>query len=286
MAGSHRNGSWIPLCLLTALLVVMPVYPAAAGTYTARSAEASIPGYGTARSQPQYQGSPITPAPPGSLPEKPADPVNTSPGGPVSPQQQLPAYSFNGSSHGTARSSGGAYSRFPAAPPAKPVSPPEQPNPPVIPEKPVDPPPPVTPDAPPAGEETATASLNQQERQLLELVNGERALRGLLPLQPDAQLTYLARLKSQDMADLNYFAHESPGYGSSGDMLRSAGIAFGLAAENIGVGGSIKVIFNAFMNSSGHRNKIVDPRYTRTGIGVVYKPGRGYLVTQLFLMPR
>lgn len=110
--------------------------------------------------------------------------------------------------------------------------------------------------------------------------------RGLAPLQLNTQLTYLARLKSQDMADLNYFAHESPTYGRSGDMLRNAGFKFSLAAENIGMGGSIKAIFNAFMNSSGHRSKIVGSRYTHTGVGVVYKPGRGYLVTQLFVVPR
>lgn len=132
----------------------------------------------------------------------------------------------------------------------------------------------------------ASVTLNSQEQLLFNLVNQERINRGLEPLKLDGQLVYLARLKSQDMIDNKYFAHESPVYGRSGDMLRNAGIRFVLAAENIGIGGNINAIFSAFMDSSGHRNKITGSRYTHTGIGVIYKPGRGYLVTQLFIQPR
>ena len=100
----------------------------------------------------------------------------------------------------------------------------------------------------------------------------------MAPLQLNAQLTRLARLKSQDMIDYHYFAHESPTYGRSGDMLRAAGVNFSLAAENIGIGGSIQAIFNAFMNSPGHRNKITNPHYTRT----VITSRVGYLNRSLF----
>ena len=131
-----------------------------------------------------------------------------------------------------------------------------------------------------------TVTLNAQERLLFDLVNNERISRGLAPLKLHGQLTQLARLKSQDMLNNNYFAHESPTYGRSGDMLRSAGIRFSLAAENIGMGGNVRSIFDAFMNSSGHRNKIISPRYTHTGIGIVYQQGKGYRVTQIFMLPK
>lgn len=130
------------------------------------------------------------------------------------------------------------------------------------------------------------ATLNAQERLLFDLVNSERISRGLKPLQINSQLTQLARMKSQDMIRYNYFSHQSPTYGRAGDMLRSAGIRYTLVAENLGVGGNIRTIFSAFMNSSGHRSKIIDARYTQTGIGILYQPGRGYMVTQLFLQPR
>jgi len=265
--------------LLAALLILALAFPAVAGAYVARSSGGAIPGYGMARSQSQYKSSPAAPSHPSPQPEEPAGPVEPAPTVPVSPPSK-PAYNYNGGSYGRARSGSGGYSGWsPPSSPSNPVTPPAQPE---EPEKPADPKPPVTP--PPAGGDTVT--LSPQERELFELVNSERVSRGLAPLQLNTQLTYLARLKSQDMADLNYFAHESPTYGRSGDMLRNAGFKFSLAAENIGMGGSIKAIFNAFMNSSGHRSKIVGSRYTHTGVGVVYKPGRGYLVTQLFVVPR
>ena len=149
------------------------------------------------------RGSPAAPSLPSPPPEEPADPVEPAPTSPVSPPSQ-PAYSFNGSSYGRARSNNqGFYNTTPQAPPADPVTPPVQPDPPEIPENPVVPQPPVTPEPPPAGGEAVT--LNPQEQQLFDLVNSERVSRGLAPLQLDAQLTYLARLKSQDMSDLNYF---------------------------------------------------------------------------------
>ncbi|MEW5785434.1 MAG: CAP domain-containing protein [Bacillota bacterium] len=191
------------------------------------------------------------------------------------------AYSSSGSvtTYGIARSSGG-YST-----PYQTITQPAPPQPAPAPA-PAPTPAPAPVPAPVPQTSTGSVTLNAQEKLLLELVNGERARRGLAPLRVTAQLTQLARLKSQDMINNHYFGHQSPVYGSSGDMLRSAGISFSMAAENIGVGGNVRTIFNAFMDSSGHRNKIVDSRYTQTGIGIIYKQGRGYLVTQLFVKPR
>jgi uncharacterized protein YkwD len=168
---------------------------------------------------------------------------------------------------------------LPPAPAPAPAPAPQQP-----PTQPAPSPPVLSPPAllPPAGGVT----LNVQEQLLLNLVNSERIHRGLRPLQLDARLTHLARLKSQDMIDHRYFAHLSPVYGRAGDMIRNAGIPFILAAENIGVGGNVRAIFTAFMNSSGHRNKIISSRYTLTGIGIIHQSGRGFLVTQLFVQPR
>lgn len=128
--------------------------------------------------------------------------------------------------------------------------------------------------------------LSGAEQQLLNLVNAERAKYGLSGLAVDSRLVHLARLKSEDMLDRGYFDHESPTYGSSGDMLRNADIKYYLAAENIGMGSSVSAIFSAFLASSGHRSKILDARYTLTGVGIVYRQGKGYRITQLFLKPR
>ncbi len=167
-------------------------------------------------------------------------------------------------------------------PPTQPApQPPTQPAP-QPPTQPAPQPPAQPAPQPPSG----GATLNAQERLLFNLVNSERISRGLRPLQLNSGLTQLARMKSEDMIRYNYFAHHSPTYGRAGDMLRSAGIGFTMVAENLGRGGNIHTIFSAFMNSSGHRSSIINTRYTHTGIGIIYQPGRGYLVTQLFVQPR
>ncbi len=289
MIRTLQSRKYLPLYLLTLFLIATLLFPPAAGAYIARSTGETTACYGTSRSQPLEQGSPTIFYPLPSSPGKQVDPVKPDPAlpaltDPVSPLPQQ-AYGYSGSSHGLARSSGWRfYSYIPAAPSVDPPLPPTPAAPPKEPEIPAVPPPTSHEPPPPADGETAAP--NPQEQQLFNLVNSERVSRGLAPLQLDAQLIYLARLKSQEMIDLNYFAHASPTYGSSGEMLKNAGVKFSLAAENIGVGGSIKAIFDAFMNSSGHRNKIVDSRYSRTGIGIIYQPGRGYLITQLFLAPR
>ncbi|HOL18448.1 MAG TPA: CAP domain-containing protein, partial [Bacillota bacterium] len=104
------------------------------------------------------------------------------------------------------------------------------------------------------------AVFKNQERTLFGLVNKERKSAGLRPLRLNAKLTFIARLKCQDMINHHYFSHQSPVYGRLGNLLRAAGIRFTLAAENISKGGNARSAFSAFMQSSGHRNKILDPR--------------------------
>lgn len=49
--------------------------------------------------------------------------------------------------------------------------------------------------------------------------------------------------------------------------------------ENVGVGGSIKTIHNAYLNSPGHRANIMGTSWTHAGTGVaIGKDGRTYTV--------
>jgi uncharacterized protein YkwD len=62
------------------------------------------------------------------------------------------------------------------------------------------------------------------EQQVVKLVNEQRAANGLAPLTLNQELSNVARAKSQDMHDKNYFSHTSPTYGSPFDMLSKFGI--------------------------------------------------------------
>ncbi|MDO5388086.1 MAG: CAP domain-containing protein, partial [Clostridia bacterium] len=53
------------------------------------------------------------------------------------------------------------------------------------------------------------------------------------------------------------------------DMIKNAGISYKTAGENIAKGQkTAEAVFNAWMNSSGHRANILNSSYTQMGIGV------------------
>lgn len=119
------------------------------------------------------------------------------------------------------------------------------------------------------------------EREVVRLVNKERTSRGLNELTYDWQLSRVARYKSADMSQNNYFSHTSPTYGSPFEMIKSFGISYRTAGENIARGQkSPKAVVDAWMNSQGHRANILNKSYTKIGVG--YEENGKYW-TQLFI---
>ncbi|WP_425436294.1 CAP domain-containing protein [Paenibacillus rigui] len=108
--------------------------------------------------------------------------------------------------------------------------------------------------------------------QVVDLVNQERTKAGLKPLTSDSALTNVALAKAKDMYTNNYFDHTSPTYGSPFDMMKSFGISYTYAGENIAKGQrNPQEVMTAWMNSAGHRQNILSPNYTK--IGVAYFNG-------------
>ena len=127
---------------------------------------------------------------------------------------------------------------------------------------------------------TLPESVTAYETEVVRLVNDVRKANGLKPLLQDWQLSRVARYKSQDMRDLGYFSHPSPTYGSPFNMMKSFGISYKTAGENIAKGYSTpKAVVDAWMNSSGHRANILNPSYTHIGVGFV---ASGNYWTQMF----
>lgn len=112
------------------------------------------------------------------------------------------------------------------------------------------------------------------EQEVVRLVNAERASYGLPALSIRADLCQYARVKSQDMHDSGYFSHTSPNYGSPFDMMKSFGITYSHAGENIAMGYSTpEAVVSAWMNSEGHRANIFSASYTELGVGYVADGG-------------
>ena len=143
---------------------------------------------------------------------------------------------------------------------------------------------PVVTMAPPANEgDYTTGSVAVQEENAFLLLNQDRIRNGLPALTLDPALSELARKKSRDMHENNYFAHTSPTYGSAAQMLRTFGYSFTSVAENIAHHATVEKSQAAFMSSAGHRRNILGSQWTKVGIGI-WKDSQGFVyVTQLFV---
>ncbi|WP_100372851.1 SafA/ExsA family spore coat assembly protein [Bacillus sp. FJAT-45037] len=130
----------------------------------------------------------------------------------------------------------------------------------------------------------SASSYLSMEEEVVSLVNTERAKHGLQPLQSNWELSRVARYKSEDMRDKNYFSHTSPTYGSPHQMIRNFGISYRASGENIAAGQtSAQAVFNAWMNSKGHRENILSSNYTQIGVGYAKGGSYGHYWTQMFI---
>ena len=124
-------------------------------------------------------------------------------------------------------------------------------------------------------------SVSEFEKQVVDLTNAERAKAGLKPLEMHSPLMNVAHAKSADMAENNYFSHTSPTFGSPFDQIKSAGISYRSAGENIAQGQRTpQQVVQAWMESPGHRQNIMNANFTHIGVGFVED---GYYWTQQFI---
>lgn len=125
------------------------------------------------------------------------------------------------------------------------------------------------------------AAVTQYEQEVIRLVNEIRVQNGLSALTYNWELSRVARYKSQDMVDNRYFSHTSPTYGTPFQMIRSFGLSYRSAGENIAYGQRTpQAVVNAWMNSSGHRANILSSSFTQIGVGYV---ANGHYWTQMFI---
>ena len=128
---------------------------------------------------------------------------------------------------------------------------------------------------------TLDSKVTSYEQEVIRLVNEIRVQNGLNALTYDWELSRVARYKSQDMKDNNYFAHNSPVYGTPFQMIKNFGLTYRSAGENIAKGySSPQAVVNGWMNSSGHRANILNANYTHIGVGYV---ASGNYWTQMFI---
>ncbi|MCR6110182.1 LysM peptidoglycan-binding domain-containing protein [Bacillus sp. A301a_S52] len=130
----------------------------------------------------------------------------------------------------------------------------------------------------------ADSSLSEFEQEVIRLTNEERESRGLDSFDIAEDVSEVARVKSEDMRDDDYFSHTSPTYGSPFDMLRSFDISYRSAGENIAAGQATpEQVVNSWMNSPGHRANILNSDFTHIGVGYAEGGSYRHYWTQMFI---
>ncbi|NLK65642.1 MAG: transporter [Tissierellia bacterium] len=130
---------------------------------------------------------------------------------------------------------------------------------------------------------TVASSNPSYEEKVVQLVNAERQKAGLDALYIDSKISDVARVKSKDMADLNYFDHYSPTYGMANNMLLRFGITYSFWGENIAMGQDTpEIVVSEWMNSPSHRANILSSNFTFIGVGYYVDTDGTPYWTQLF----
>ncbi len=124
----------------------------------------------------------------------------------------------------------------------------------------------------------ASTALNSYEKQVAALVNKQRAKYGLPQLRLHGKLVEAARVHSADMAQREYFEHNSPsGETWSSRIVRCGytrkGYRYWKAGENIYYGSGLYsspfVVVSAWMKSRAHRAVILTRIFRDLGVGAV-----------------
>jgi len=141
----------------------------------------------------------------------------------------------------------------------------------------------------------------QVEDAILRYTNQERVAAGVAPLVRNGLLTTVAQAHSLDMKERDFFSHTNPDRLTPFQRMDAAGYVYRSAAENIAASSSYTLssspdevgrhlVQDLWMNSRGHRETLISPKYIEIGIGVVYDPDKsaspyGFIATQDFGRP-
>ena len=113
------------------------------------------------------------------------------------------------------------------------------------------------------------------ERAFAKKTNLARAAAGVGKLKLDPEVSKAARKHAREMVDRNLLYH------TPSEKLRRRVTNWSTLGENVGVGGGVASLQQAFLASPAHRANILYRGFTYVGIGVIEKDGRMW-VTVIF----
>ncbi|MBY0479404.1 MAG: CvpA family protein [Chitinophagaceae bacterium] len=120
------------------------------------------------------------------------------------------------------------------------------------------------------------------EYEMLLLVNEERRQHHLKPLATDLKMKEVARAHSKDMFTRGFFAHTTPDGINPFQRMKTAGINYKKAGENLALAQTLAEAHKGLMQSPGHRAAILNPAFGRVGIAVIDGGKKGLMISQEF----
>ena len=107
----------------------------------------------------------------------------------------------------------------------------------------------------------------------LTAINAQRTAAGLTPLQLDPGLVVVAGERVEDMVQKGYFSHTSPTGETFVTLMDRHGVPHSVCGENIAYNNypdneTVAVAVSTWMASPGHRDNMLNPYFTRVGVGV------------------
>ncbi|MGC4787834.1 CAP domain-containing protein [Micromonospora sp. DT178] len=130
-----------------------------------------------------------------------------------------------------------------------------------------------------------SSGASSQAREVVDLVNAERAKAGCGAVGVDDKLTTAAQRHSQDQADHRNMSHTGSDGSNVGTRLDRVGYSWRTYGENVAWNQKTPAaVMDAWMNSPGHRANILNCAFTEIGVGVANSNGPYW--TQVFAAPR
>jgi uncharacterized protein YkwD len=124
-------------------------------------------------------------------------------------------------------------------------------------------------------------------RKVLALANRQRRLHGVHELAWSDAVAAQAREQSIHMMERGFFSHTDPVRGALAARLRAAGIPWTRCGENIfreyGAEDPADDAVERWMKNDSHRQSLLDPLFTHTGVGIAISPDTEYFITQQFV---
>lgn len=137
-----------------------------------------------------------------------------------------------------------------------------------------------------------TSKYTLSKENVITETNKQRKANGNLgELKENSKLDFSAEKKLQDMFTKQYFEHVSPSGVGISDLGQQIGYEYILIGENLALGNfdGDKALVDAWMASQGHRDNILNKRYTEIGVAVgrgTYEGRSVWIAVQHFGLPQ